>query len=59
MNDNPKFKFNYNGVTYTVTIGNLSDVLRRFDQQVTEDILEKDSDFAEAKAVIARIKEKL
>ena len=52
-------KFNYNGVTYTVTIGNLSDVLRNFDQQVTEDILEKDSDFAEAKEVIARIKEKL
>lgn len=59
MDKEPDFKFHYNGVNYTINFVNLGDILKDFSEQLNEDILEKDTDFAEAKEVIAKIKARL
>ena len=59
MNDNPDFKFRYNGVTYSVTFANLDTVLRNFNDQINDDILETAKEFPEATEVIKKIKSKL
>jgi hypothetical protein len=56
MNDNSdKFKFTYDGITYTVSFLNLDSITNKLETDFLEQALEY-SNMAEAKSVINKIK---